>query len=257
MVRDVKHHRRRPHDSTHDGAPGSFLVRNSFIFIVLTLTGTFILPALPGTSAPRPAQNPTAEVERIVDGLNRYLAEVRDMSADFVQIQDNGLNQPRREEGHVYLHRSRKMRWEYDRPEVKIYVVDGDRESDYLPGENLLRRRRVDERFYDQVPLMSILGRQNVMDEVYQTRLLPIGTPEARVEGARALRLVPRRESDVQDIFLEVDPESFDIRRLKMTYVNGDTTDFVFSNVQTNIGLSDALWEIVPAPGTDIVDMVN
>jgi outer membrane lipoprotein-sorting protein len=61
----------------------------------------------------------------------------------------------------------------------------------------------------------------------------------------------------VEDIMLEVDPQSFDIRRLLMRYRDGSTNDFVFNAVLTNTGLTDALWEVVPAPGTDIIDMVN
>ena len=203
------------------------------------------------------AQDSTAENARIVDGVNDRLAEIRDMSADFVQILDDGLNQPRREEGHLYLERSEKARWEYDYPETRLFVVDGNVMSDYLPAENLLRRRVVEGEVFDRIPLMSILGRDNLRNEFARIDLLDRESARPEVEGTRVLRLLPRRETAVEDIVIEVDPQSFDIRRLLMRYRDGSTNDLVFSGILTNTGLTDGLWEIVPAPGTDIIDTVN
>ena len=60
-----------------------------------------------------------------------------------------------------------------------------------------------------------------------------------------------------QGFFARKMTNSFDLRRLRMRYQDGSTNDIVFDAIVTNVGLTDALWEIVPAPGTDIVDTVN
>lgn len=216
--------------------------------------GLTIFLAISGISL---AQQSTRENSRIVDGLNDHLAQVRDMSADFVQILDDGLNQPQRQEGHLYLERSGRARWEYDYPQTRLYVVSGNVVTDYMPGENMLRRRSVDDETIERIPLMSVLGRRNLRDEFERIDLMSPDAVQPQTPGTRVLRLVPSRESGIEDIVLEVDPASFDIRRLIMRYRDGSTNDFLFSSILTNTGLTDGLWEVVPLPGTDVVDMVN
>jgi len=197
------------------------------------------------------AQAPTGEVTRIVDGLNDRLSQLRDLSADFTQTIES-LNQSRHEEGHLYMARSGRARWEYDHPETRIWVMNGDRVVDYDPGQNLLVVRTVDEAYYDRLPLMSVFGRRNFTDEFERFSLLPAS--EGHVAGSRVLRAVPKRDTDIGDIVIEVDPVSFDIRRLFVRFDNGDTNDLTFSNILVNTGLTDALWDFVPPPGTDVLD---
>jgi outer membrane lipoprotein-sorting protein len=199
------------------------------------------------------AQTPTEEVVRIVDGVTGYLEGIRDMSADFVQVVEFGLNQTRREKGHVYLDQSGKARWEYLDPETRFWVMDGNTVRDYIPGENLFRVATVDPAYFDRLPLMSLFGRRN-LDREFEFRLLERETAGARLEGTRILRVIPERETDIRDILIEVDAVSFELRRLFIEAGDGSTNDLVFENVLTNTGLSDSLWKLVPPEGTEIIE---
>jgi outer membrane lipoprotein carrier protein len=199
------------------------------------------------------AQAPASEVARIVDGISDRLAGTRDMSADFVQV-SGSLNRTHRDEGHVYLTGSGKARWEYDHPETRLFVYDGNISLEYRPEDNMARIQRIGEDAYGRLPLMSVLGRRNLREEFQEFQLL---TSAPQVEGASVLQAFPRRQSDIERIVIEADPQSFQVRRLFIEYVGGSSNDLIFDNVMTNTGLSDALFEFVPPAGTDIVDALN
>jgi outer membrane lipoprotein carrier protein len=198
------------------------------------------------------AQDATSELTRLVDGLNDRLATTGNLSADFVQVVEF-LNQTTREEGHVYLSAPNRSRWEYDSPTRKLVVTDGEIATEYTPAENFARRRRMEDGEAGLMPLVSVLGRRNLREEFQQFELLS-GPP--RVEGTRVIRAYPRRESDIEQIVIEADPETFIIRRL-LVIRRSQRNDLVFNNVLTNVGMSEGLFSFDPPPGTDLVDRVN
>jgi outer membrane lipoprotein-sorting protein len=69
--------------------------------------------------------------------------------------------------------------------------------------------------------------------------------------------MVPRRESDVDAVLLEVSPTTFDIRRLQLTYGDGSISEFIFNRVETNVGLDRSLFDFVPPPGVQVIDGIG
>ena len=186
----------------------------------------------------------------LVDEVEARLENIRDLSAEFVQFQSDPLNRNTREEGHVYLRRPRMMRWEYRSPEEKLFVVNGDTMYTYVPADRQVSRDRVDESFDDRVPIMFLLGRSDLESEFAEIANLL----DVEVAGACGMMLIPRRESDVEAVVLEVDPETFDIRRLRLSSLDGSISEFVFDAVQTNRNLDEELFEFVPPPGIRVVE---
>jgi outer membrane lipoprotein-sorting protein len=115
--------------------------------------------------------------------------------------------------------------------------------------------RSIPPEAYDAMPLMSVFGRRNLIDLFGEFQLLdPAG---ATVAGTHVVRAYPKQETDVEHIVIETGetaPGEFVIRRLFIQYTNS-SNDIVFSNVLTNTGLSDGLWELDVPSGTDVVDL--
>jgi outer membrane lipoprotein-sorting protein len=220
------------------------------VFAVSLAFGTFVAAARPVA-----AVRQGSTIDRVVQGLNRELAGMRDMTGDFVQIVASPLNETTRQEGHVYLARGGRARWEYDLPETEVYLYDGDTSYEYKPAQNLYRMRSIPPEAYDAMPLMSVFGRRNLIDLFGEFQLLdPAG---ATVAGTHVVRAYPKQETDVEHIVIETGetaPGEFVIRRLFIQYTNS-SNDIVFSNVLTNTGLSDGLWELDVPSGTDVVDL--
>ena len=176
---------------------------------------------------------------------------MQDLSADFIQIYEDPLNRMPPEEGHLFLRRPRMMRWEYSVPEEKLFVSDGETVYLYQPGEQLVHRYSVSDTFDDRIPIMFLLGRSNLQGEFTRFELLAI---PPRVPGARVIRMYPRRETDVDEVLMEIDPATFDIRRLQLSYRDGSITDFVFNQIETNRGLDRSLFDFVPPPEAEVIE---
>ena len=199
------------------------------------------------------AQGQSLGLVTLLDGLEDKLERMNDLSADFLQIYEDPLNRTVQEEGHLYLRRPRMMRWEYRTPEEKLFVTDGETAYLYIPSEQQVNRDRVGNTFDDRIPIMFLLGRSDLESEFTSIGLNPAGIPP-RVPGTEVLRMYPRRESDVDEVVLDVDPATFDIRRLRMTYVDDSVSEFVFDRIETNTGLDRSLFEFMPPAGAEVVD---
>jgi outer membrane lipoprotein carrier protein len=203
--------------------------------------------------SPGDARAQCSGLGRLVDGVEARLEDLRDMSADFVQFQEDPLNQTSREEGHLYLRRPRMMRWEYREPEEKLFVTDGSTVYFYAPADRQVNRDRVGDAFDDRIPIMFLLGRSNLEQEFTEIA----SVPATEVPGACGMRMYPLRESDIEEVRLEVDPGNFDIRRLVFRSRDGTVQDLILSEVRTNSGIDRDLFEFVPPAGVRIVDGIG
>lgn len=204
-------------------------------------------------SSPASAQK-RQDLPALIAGLERSLARITDISADFVQIYHDGLNQSRRETGHLYLKRPRMMRWEYKGPEEQLFVSDGKTVYLYVPADRQVSRETVRESMDDRIPLMFLLGRSNLRSEF--TRIEELGI-RPMVEGLRVLRLTPRRPGEVSEVNLEVDPANLYIRKLVLVARDGARSEFQFSNIRLNGGLSSSLFDFKIPPGVTIVEGIG
>src|SRR2546421_6392697 len=92
-----------------------------------------------------------SNLNAVIDGVDRTFAHMRDFSADFVQIQQNSLNQKQQGTGHLYLMRPRKARYEYDKPEEQLFVSDGKTIYFYVPADKQVRKGPIRETFDDRI----------------------------------------------------------------------------------------------------------
>src|SRR5438045_2052815 len=78
---------------------------------------------------------PKTDLSSLVDGVDRSFARMNDYSSDFVQIFEGPLNRKQEQAGHVYLKRSRMMRWESKSPEETYFISDGKTVYFYVPAD--------------------------------------------------------------------------------------------------------------------------
>jgi outer membrane lipoprotein carrier protein len=196
-------------------------------------------------------QTPAANLSRLVEGVERSFATMKDFSADFVQIFQDPLNRKQQESGHLYLMRPRMMRWEYRNPEEKLFVSDSKTVYLYVPGERQVNKEAVRDTFDDRMPLMFLLGRSDLRKEFTRFELL---NTRPFLEGTRVLRMYPRRKTDLNEVIMEVDPQNYQVRRLVLGHSDGSRSEFVFSNIRINTGLRASLFQFKVPAGVEVVD---
>ena len=186
----------------------------------------------------------------LVVGVERLFAQMKDFSADFIQIFEDALNRKQQESGHLYLMRPRMMRWEYKNPEDKLFISDGKAVYYYVPADRQVNKEAVKESFDDRIPLMFLLGRSNLRNEFTRFELL---NTKPFFEGLKVVRMYPKRKTDLQEVLMEVDPANYQIRRLLLAHQDGSRSEFIFSNIRTNTGLRASMFDFKVPPGVDVV----
>jgi len=198
-------------------------------------------------------QTATPNLNTIVDGVERTFARMKDFSADFVQIEQNSLNQRVVASGHLYMARPRKTRWEYKTPD-ELFVSDGKTLYMYIPADRVVRTGNVKDTVDDRIPLMFLVGQTNLRGEFEKFSLL---SQKPEVEGTVVIQMYPKRKTELTQLMMEVDPKTFLIRRLVMKHSDGLTRDFQFSNIKPNTGLDESLFKFKAPAGVRVLEGIG
>jgi outer membrane lipoprotein carrier protein len=196
----------------------------------------------------------SVEPAALVHGVERTFAQMKDLNADFIQVDQNALNRNRQASGHLYLMRPRKMRWEYKTPEEELFVSDGKTVYFYVPGDRQVNKEAVKETFDERMPLMFLLGKSNLSNEFRQFELLDT---KPFLQGTKVIRMYPKRKTDIKDVVIEVDPDNYQIRRLLLDHTDGSHLEFTFSNIRTNTGVKSELFDFKIPAGVAVVQGIG
>jgi len=189
--------------------------------------------------------------------LEDHYRRPRTLQAVFLERYSEGQRQARIESGQVYFRRPGLMRWEYDSPEKKLFLVDGKTTWFYVPYDHTVTKAPVKESSDWRTPLALLTGKADLsrlcsrIDLVTQS-----GTPA----GHAVLRCLPKEEEKVSDgndyteVFLEVNTSSGELTRIEIRQPAGIELEYRFGNWQTDIPLAGDLFRFQVPSGVAIVD---
>src|SRR5215212_2178450 len=193
-----------------------------------------------------PPQAP--DINRIIDGLQRKYSRMQGLEAEFVQVYQGANGQTARERGHLLLKRPGKARWDYSEPERKLFVSDGRNIFFHVAGERQAMQTTVRESADPQIPFLFLLGRGNLRRDFSRIELAGDENPTGA--GNVMLRLFPKRApEEFKQLLVEVDPSSFEVKRMVIFERNGSRMDFLLSNVRENFLAPDSQFQFTPPPG--------
>jgi outer membrane lipoprotein carrier protein len=139
------------------------------------------------------------------------------------------------------------MRWSYDKPTGKVFVLDGKFAWFYTPGDAQVSRTPAKQLDDLRSPLRFLLGHTQLAKELDHITSTPDG-PNIRIAG------VPKgMEQRVRQLSLVVTPAGI-IQAMKIEETDGSTTDFNFSQIQEDGPVSPSDFRFTPPPGISIVD---
>ena len=202
--------------------------------------------------SPCAAAPPDDGVDEVVRVLQRHYNRLRTLKANFVQIYRTHERAPSREEaGILYLKKPGKMRWEYSRPEVKLFLSDGKRIFFYVPQDRQVTRIPVKRSADLRTPLRFLLGRMNLKRE-FRVELASDAAPLD--PGNPVLRLLPKgKDLRVQEMQLEIDGRKR-IRRIRILENDGPLTEFRLFGEIPNPPLDNALFRFRLPPGVELIE---
>jgi outer membrane lipoprotein carrier protein len=199
-----------------------------------------------------PPALPTLTADQVVARVQTFYDHTADYDADFTQTYFHRLFQKtQRSYGHVYIKKPGKMRWEYTRPERKLFVSDAGTLWVYEPEAQQAFRQALSD---SQLPtaISFLTGGGNLGRDFRSPRLLS-SQREGFAEGY-VLELRPRQPSPAfEHLLFYVEPTSFMVVRTLVTDAAGNRNRMDFTNVHLNPGIADARFRFTPPDGTRII----
>lgn len=205
------------------------------------------------------------DVHAVVHALENRYHHAATLKAAFYERYSEGNGGIAAESGTVYFSRPGRMRWEYESPEEKLFLVDGTNVWFYVPADRTASRAKLKESSDWRAPLALLTGKAD-LGRICRSIALddPAKDPHAQpsdrasVAGDAVLRCMPRDVSSdpgtgIREILFETDAEAHLVRVLIRQPGNLET-EFRFGNWEENIPISELKFHFKPPAGVEIVD---
>lgn len=228
-----------------------------------------LLLLVTAANAPAPAKNQTANngvaknpgsenraatrppVAEVVAQLQKNYDSMGALRAKFSQVLSGPMGR-RQAQGIVSLKKPGKMRWDYEKPEKKLFVADGVTLWVYEPEDEQAYKQPLNS---SQLPaqVSFLFGRGRLHDEFEVTYHDEPGLGQA---GEVVLRLLPKVASaQYRHLLFVVDPKTFLVKETVLFDQQGGKNHLAFSSVEANpkTGVDDSRFSFSPPPDTKII----
>src|SRR5580658_8472876 len=108
------------------------------------------------------AANPARDADSIRRALEARYQHARTLQAAFYERYSDGNGGASAESGTVYFSRPGRMRWEYESPEQKLFIVDGTNVWFYVPADRTASRAKIAESSDWRTPLAFLTGKTDL-----------------------------------------------------------------------------------------------
>ena len=158
-----------------------------------------------------------------------------------------GMGMDKTESGTLVLKKPGRMRWTYDQPAGKVFVLDGKFAWFYTPGDTQATRVPAKELDDLRSPLRFLLGHTQLRKELDNLAVAPNGS------GFQITGVPKGMEQRVKLLSIWVTATGV-IERMRLEEVDGAVTEFAFSEILENVPLKDSDFVFVPPAGVTVVE---
>lgn len=199
------------------------------------------------------AKKPLApDVKLLVDRVQAFYEKTTDFTADFKQeYLYKAFKRTQVSTGKVIFRKPALMRWEYEKPAPKTFVLAGDRVLAYDPEAKLVTRAAISTNQLS-ASVTFLFGVGKLENEFNITK-----TTCAKCTGTQ-LELIPLvPDQRFKKIYLEVDETSAQVLKSTVIDPDGSENAISFIGLKTNVGITEAQFKITPPPGTQVQDFLT
>jgi len=189
------------------------------------------------------AQTDAAALIRKVDDHYNHLNSLR---AHYTE-RYTGMGMNRTESGTLLLKKPGRMRWNYDKPVGKVFVLDGKYAWFYTPGD--AQAQRIPAKQLDDLrsPLRFLLGHTQLQKELENLTVTPEGS------GFRIAGVPKGMEPRIKLLTLGVTPAGV-IQQIRLEEINGAVTEFTFTGIEENVPVKSSDFVFHPPAGVAVVN---
>lgn len=209
----------------------------------------------PQALADRRGRGADPAVEEILARLDRAQQQIRTLRARIVETRELAvLEKPEVLRGTLYFSRPGRVRWEYDWPERRVYVLADGELRGLIPSQKRAERLDISRR-QDRIERMLALG-QSAEDLRREFRIDRV-EQDTTDAAADELRLVPRSRRvrrRVQELRLWVDRETGLLDRIRVVTGGGDIVTLEITEIEVNPELSASLFRLEFPRGVEVAE---
>ena len=197
-----------------------------------------------------------------IRALEARYQHARTLRASFLERYTDGNGGASTESGTVYFSRPGRMRWEYESPEQKLFIVDGTNAWFYVPADRTASRAKMKESSDWRTPLALLAGKADLSKLCRSIQLVGADAEKGRGLGEQAapgdtvLLCIPRDTTGSDPAFrvlFETDPDA-KLVRVVIREPGHVETEFRFGNWEENMVIPEVKFHFQPPPGVAIVD---
>ena len=222
------------------------------VFIACFGTGPGVAKVPPKAATPaKPVMAP--EVAKLVDRLQAFYEKTADFKAGFKQEYTyKSFKRTQVSTGKVTFKKPALMRWEYETPNKKTFVLSADKVYVHDPEAMTLTKANAGT---DQLSasVTFLWGQGKLADEFLITQ-----KECATCKGNTLLELNPLKpEPRFQKVFFEVDPKTAQVMKSTVIDPDGSENAITFSALELNVGVAAEYFKLAPPAGTQMVDLTG
>lgn len=189
-----------------------------------------------------------ADVRQILNGVEKRYNNAQTLRVQFTETYQVQGRRRQMESGELYLRKPGRMRWQYDRPQGKLFVSDGKFVYYFSPDTNRAEKMKLKETEDMRAPLAFLIGRLNFRDDFQEFRTRAEG-------GGTMITAIPKSDKAPYTEVSFVTAPDFTIRRLIVTGVDRSVLEFTFTNEARNPKIADSLFRFEPPRGAEFIDL--
>jgi outer membrane lipoprotein carrier protein len=190
------------------------------------------------------------------------------LQATFLERYSENGTVLRSEAGTAYFRRPGKMRWEYDRPEKDLFLVDGKTAWFYVPSDHTVTRAPAKQSEDLRTPLALLAGRMKISRICRHVELVetekPLGEGDAvlrcevrgqgKTAGTSASPDAAFGNDGADAVFFEVARDSGELARIIVRQAGGVAVEFRFENWRFDPPIPETMFRFEPPAGVAIVN---
>lgn len=187
----------------------------------------------------------TKNEDAIIRSVDEHYNHLTSLQARYTE-RYTGMGTERSESGTLLLKKPGRMRWSYDLPVGKVFLLDGKNGWFYTPGDP--QAQRVSSKQLDDLrsPLRFLLGHTQLRKELQNLSVDPTA------EGFRIAGVPRGLNQKVRSLTLTVSAAGT-ILAMRLEEIDGAVTSFAFTNQRENVPAKDADFHFVAPPGVAVV----
>lgn len=193
-----------------------------------------------------------SEIEICITRIEKQYETMDDYQAHFEQETHLvSLKQVEKATGKVYFKKGGKMLWEYKKPTVQKFVLDGKNLWLYLPEDKQVMKNN-----FSAIPKHVVFdlfrGKINIQQK-FKVSFIQNVIKDKKTEIV--LELIPLvYDPTITKLTLWVDPDNYHVTKSFLENEFGNKTVLKFSEIKVNTGIDDSFFEFTPPPGVEIFE---